>query len=131
MGIKQISPQDTHDALKNDPKAVYLDVRTEQEFRNGHVPGARNIAVFIPDPSTGRMAPNPEFVKTVEATFSKDTRLIVGCQAGPRSQQAALILEQIGFTDISNMLGGFGGARDGMGRVVAPGWLQLNLPVER
>ena len=131
MSVKQINPQQAHDILKGDPKAVYVDVRTEQEFRNGHVPGARNIAVFIPDPATNRMAPNPEFLTTVEGAIAKDTKIIVGCQAGGRSQQAGMLLDQAGFTDVSNMQGGFGGARDFTGQVVTPGWVQLNLPVER
>jgi rhodanese-related sulfurtransferase len=131
MSVKQIGPQEAHDILKGDPKAVYVDVRTEQEFRNGHVPGARNIVAFQPDPSTNRMAPVPDFLKNVEAVLAKDARIIVGCQAGGRSQHAAMILEDAGFTDISNMQGGFGGARDPMGRVVTPGWLQSNFPVER
>jgi rhodanese-related sulfurtransferase len=131
MSVKQISVQEAHDILTSDPKAIYVDVRTEQEYRNGHVPGARNIVAFNPDPATNRMAPNPDFLKSVEGALAKDARIIVGCQAGGRSQQAALIMEQAGFTDVSNMQGGFGGARDPMGRVVTPGWLQSNFPVER
>ena len=37
---------------------------------------------------------------------------IVGCQAGPRSNAAAGLLQQAGYQDVSNMLGGFGGMRD-------------------
>ena len=74
--------------------------------------------------------PNPDFVKVVSAHFGKDKRIIVGCQAGGRSQFAADMLAKEGFQDVSNMQGGFGGARDPMGRVVAPGWTQLGFPVE-
>ena len=35
-----------------------------------------------------------------------------------------------GFTDVSNVRGGFGGARDDTGRVVIPGWREAGLPVE-
>ena len=35
-----------------------------------------------------------------------------------------------GYEDISNMQGGFGGARDPMGQLVGPGWLQMEYPVE-
>ena len=44
---------------------------------------------------------------------------------------SADILVQSGYTDVSNMQGGFGGAKDPSGRVVAPGWLQFNFPVEK
>ena len=130
MSVKQINPQEAHDILQSDSKAIYLDVRTEQEFKNGHVPGARNIAAFLPDPATQRMTPNPDFLKAVETAIPRNTRLIVGCQAGGRSQQAGMLLDQAGYADVSNMQGGFGGARDPMGRET-PGWVQLNLPVER
>jgi rhodanese-related sulfurtransferase len=129
MSVKQIGPEEAHDVLRNDPKVIYLDVRTEQEFKNGHVPGARNMAAFLPDPATQRMTPNPDFLKSVEASIPKDARLIVGCQAGGRSQQAGLLLDQAGYTDVTNMQGGFGGARDAMGRAI-PGWTQCGLPVE-
>ena len=130
MNIKNISPEETKDILNSDSSAVYIDVRTEQEFNNGHVPKAINIPVVWPDPSTRRMQPNPDFLKVVSAHLPKDKRIIVGCQAGGRSQFAAELLAQDGFQDVSNMQGGFGGARDPMGRVVTPGWSQLGFPIE-
>jgi rhodanese-related sulfurtransferase len=130
MSVKQTNPLETHDILQKDKNAAYVDVRTVQEFQAGHVPGSVNIPVMSPDPSTGRMTPNPNFVKAIETAFSKDRKLILGCQAGGRSQYAADMMDRAGFQDVSNMQGGFGGAKDPMGRVVAPGWLQSNLPVE-
>jgi phage shock protein E len=130
MSAKNIGAEQAKDILDSDSEAVYLDVRTEQEFINGHVPRSVNIPVVRPDPSTRQMAPNPDFIKGVSARFGKDKRIIVGCQAGGRSKLAADLLVQQGFQDVSNMLGGFGGARDPMGRVSVPGWTQLGFPVE-
>ena len=130
MSVKQTNPLGTHDVLQNDKNAAYIDVRTVQEFQAGHVPGAANIPVMNPDPASGRMTPNPNFVQMVEAAYTKDRKLILGCQAGGRSQYAADMLDRAGYTDVSNMQGGFGGAKDPMGRVVAAGWLQSNLPIE-
>jgi rhodanese-related sulfurtransferase len=55
----------------------------------------------------------------------RDKKIIVGCQAGPRSSAAAGLLQQAGFQDVSNMLGGFGGMPDPMGNVERGrlGWL--------
>ena len=128
MAIKEVTPQQTHDTLTADSSAVYIDVRTEREFANGHPAGAVNIPVAFPDPARGMMA-NPDFVSVVEKNFSKDKKIIVGCQAGPRSNAAANLLQQAGYQDVSNMLGGFGGMRDPMGRVIAPGWAASGLPV--
>jgi rhodanese-related sulfurtransferase len=131
MSVKQINAAQANEILQKDSGVVYLDVRTEQEFQNGHVPKAVNIPVVNPDPATRQMKPNPDFLRLVEASFSREKTLIVGCQAGGRSQYAADLLAQAGFTDVSNMQGGFGGARDAMGRVVEPGWVQMNYPVEK
>ena len=130
MNTKTINPEQAKSILEDDANAVYIDVRTEPEFMNGHVPKSINIPVVWPDPSTRQMQPNPDFVKVVAAHFGKDKRIIVGCQAGGRSQFAAELLAQDGFQDVSNMQGGFGGARDPMGRVMTPGWSQLGFPVE-
>lgn len=128
MAVKEITPQQAHDILNNDTDAVYIDVRTEREFANGHPQGAVNIPVAFPDAARGMMA-NKDFVKVVEANFPREKKIIVGCQAGPRSNTAGSLLLQAGFQDVSNMLGGFGGLRDQMGNVIAPGWANSGLPV--
>lgn len=128
MAIKEITPQQAHNLLSANADAVYIDVRTEGEFANGHPQGAINIPVAFPDPARGMMV-NSDFVKVVEAHFPREKKIIVGCQAGPRSNAAAGLLQQAGFQDVSNMLGGFGGMRDQMGNVSAPGWASSGLPV--
>lgn len=130
MGVKNVDPEQAKKILDSDGDAVYVDVRTEQEFMNGHVPKSINIPVALADPATRRMTPNPDFVKVVSAHLPKNKRIIVGCQVGGRSQMAAEMLAQEGFQDVSNMQGGFGGARNQMGQVIVPGWSQLGFPVE-
>lgn len=130
MAIKEITPPQAHEVLSADPSAVYIDVRTEREFANGHPAGAVNIPVAFPDPARG-MVMSPDFVKVVESHFLKEKKIIVGCQAGPRSNAAAGLLQQAGFQDVANMVGGFGGMRDPMGTVIAPGWVASGLPVSQ
>jgi rhodanese-related sulfurtransferase len=102
-------------------------VRTEREFANGHPAGAVNIPVAFPDPARGMMA-NPDFVSVVEKNFSKDKKSSLVARP-VRDHRRITMLEQAGFQDISNMLGGFGGMRDQTGTVVAPGWAASGLPV--
>ena len=128
MPVKDITPQQAHELLTANPDAVYIDVRTEREFANGHPGRAVNIPVAFPDPARG-MTVNSDFVRVVEANFPRDKKIIVGCQAGPRSTAAAGMLDNAGYQDVSNMLGGFGGMRDPMGNVQAPGWAASGLPV--
>ncbi|HTN72778.1 MAG TPA: rhodanese-like domain-containing protein [Methylomirabilota bacterium] len=130
MAIKEITPQQAHNTLSADPAVVYIDVRTEREFAAGHPEGAVNIPIAFSDPTRG-MVMNADFVKVVEGHYPKDKKIIVGCQAGPRSNAAAGLLQQAGYQDVSNMLGGFGGMRDPTGEVITPGWSSLGLPVSQ
>lgn len=130
MAVKEITPQEAHDTLKTDANVVYIDVRTEREFANGHPQGAVNIPFAFADPARG-MVVNPDFVRVVEGHFPREKKIIVGCQAGPRSNAAAGLLQQAGYQDVANMVGGFGGMRGPSGNVVAPGWVASGLPVSR
>ena len=127
MAIQQTTPPEARALLARGYR--YIDVRTEAEFANGHPEGAVNIPVVFIDPATRQMNPNPEFVAVVAANFPKDTALVIGCQAGARSQKAAELLEAAGYTKLVNMQGGYGGARDQSGRTIVPGWHECDLPV--
>ncbi|MGZ9211143.1 MAG: rhodanese-like domain-containing protein [Candidatus Binatia bacterium] len=128
MAIQEITPQQAHDTLSADKSVVYIDVRTAQEFANGHPAGAVNIPVAFADPARG-MVLNENFINVVERNFAKDKKIIVGCQAGSRSTRAAGMLLEAGYQDIANLLGGFGGMRDQSGKVIAPGWSASGLPI--
>jgi len=128
MPIKQVEPPEAHEILQKNPAGVYLDVRTEAEFANGHPEGAINIpVVFIKGP--GQFEVNAEFLLVAEKILPKEAKLVVGCMAGGRSQRACEMLEQIGYGDLTNLRGGFGGARDAAGRLVVKGWRDAGLPV--
>ncbi|NIO06725.1 MAG: rhodanese-like domain-containing protein [Deltaproteobacteria bacterium] len=128
MAVQQITPQEAYDLLTSDEGYVYIDVRTEYEFSSGHPDGAVNIPIALPDPAQG-MAINKDFGPVVEANFIKEKKIILGCQAGPRSNRAAELLQGMGFKFVSSVRGGFGGMRDPAGKVIAPGWSSLGLPV--
>jgi rhodanese-related sulfurtransferase len=130
MDIHQTTPSEAYETLRQHPDAVYLDVRTEAEFTAGHPAGARNVPVVFFDPAGGPPRANPDFVAAVSQVLPPTTKLLVGCQAGGRSQHACELLAQAGYTDLANVRGGFGGARDQSGRVVVPGWREAGLPVE-
>jgi len=110
---------------------TYVDIRSSGEFENGHPEGALNVPLIEQDDESGQLLPNPDFVRVMQANFAPDAKLLIGCQSGGRSARAAQILTTFGFTDISNVTGGFGGARDMMsGRIADPGWAGSGLPVE-
>ena len=69
---------------------VLLDVRTPEEFRQGHPEPARNIPVQELPQRVGEVGP-------------PGTKVVVYCQAGARSARAAEILRSSGFTDIFDL----------------------------
>jgi rhodanese-related sulfurtransferase len=121
-------PSEAHETLKKNPDAIYLDVRTEGEFAAGHPADAINIPVMVAK-GVGQMQLNLEFVDVAEKVLPRDTKLVVGCLAGGRSQRACEMLEEAGFTDLTNVVGGFGGQRDASGQIVVKGWKDSGLPV--
>ena len=52
MEIGQLTPPEAHDILKTNREAVYLDVRTVEEFEAGHPAGAHNVPILFVDPAT-------------------------------------------------------------------------------
>ena len=128
MAIQQQVPPDAYETLKKNPEALYLDVRTEGEFAAGHPAGAINIPVMVAK-GPGQMQLNLDFVEVAEKVIPRGMKLVVGCMAGGRSQRACEMLEEAGYTDLTNVVGGFGGQRDASGKVVVAGWRDAGLPV--
>ncbi len=127
--IKDMSPEQTAQAIDDDPNTIYLDVRTVSEFDEGHVPGAMNIPVLIRG-ADGMMTVNQAFPVVVQACIRRDARIIVGCKSGQRSAQAAEMLVHMGYTNVANMLGGFSGHPPPTEQIADTGWLGKGLPVE-
>ncbi len=124
--MKRISPKEAKSLMEEG--WVYLDVRSEPEFEQGHPAGAVNIPLMHAGPAG--MMPNPDFLQVVEAVLPKDSRCVIGCQSGGRSLRAAQLLESAGYRQVVDQRAGYGGARDGMGRVAEPGWAAEKLPIE-
>ncbi len=124
--MKRISPKEAKSLMEEG--WVYLDVRSEPEFEQGHPAGAVNIPLMHAGPAG--MMPNPDFLQVVEAVLPKDSRLVIGCQSGGRSLRACQLLESAGYPQVVDQRAGYGGARDGMGRVAEPGWAAEKLPIE-
>ena len=129
MAVKNVSVTEAR-ALQ-EKGATYIDVRSTPEYDQGHPAGAFHVPLVDIDEETGEMTPNPDFVRVFKANFAADAPLLLGCQVGGRSMRATEMLQSSGFADVSNVRGGFGGARDRMsGRVIDPGWEESGLPVD-
>lgn len=86
---------------------ILVDVRTPEEYRNGHVPGAINIPVQELD---RRLA---------ELSGYRDTELVLYCETGMRAGYAERMLQQQGFTQIRSLDGDMAA------------WRRAGLPAER
>ena len=71
--------------------AVLLDVRTPEEYRQGHIPGSKNIPLYV--------------INKAEEVISLDTPLFVYCHSGARSREAVSLLERMGYTRVKNIGG--------------------------
>ena len=126
MSIKRITPREAHDLMRADKAVAYLDVRSVPEWEQGHPSGSVNIPLFNLGP--GGMTPNADFLRVVARRFAKDARLMVGCKTGGRSQRAAELLEQHGFTQVTDVRGGYSGERGPAGELLVKGWIDEGLP---
>jgi rhodanese-related sulfurtransferase len=83
----------------------YLDVRSPQEFAQGHPEGAVNVPILFMGPAGNQ--PNPRFLEIVQRLFpQQDTPLLLGCRSGARSARAAEILAAAGYARLANVAGG-------------------------
>ena len=130
MSVKHVDVKQAREMQSNEGY-TYVDVRSTPEYDQGHPAGAHNVPLLHLDPATRQMLPNPDFLAVMQASHAPDAKLLIGCQMGGRSARAADILAASGYTDVANVLGGFGGARNRMtGEVMNEGWADAGLPVE-
>ena len=81
--------------LEYDKNAVILDVRTEDEYNEGMIKGAVNIDIYK----------GQGFIYLIEE-LDKSKNYYVYCRSGARSAQACSIMNQLGFENTYNLLGG-------------------------
>lgn len=89
--FKNISAEEAHSLLKTNKDMVVIDVRTIEEFKSGHIPGAKSIPV-------GKIAS-----RINELENYKDKPVLVHCASGGRSPEAVRILLKNNFTKIHHM----------------------------
>ncbi len=94
----EIKECDIHQAAaKIKQGALPLDVREPQEFMQGHIPSAVDVPRGVLE---FRIDAHPKLQ-------NKDQEILVYCQAGGRGALAAKTLQDMGFTNVTNMAGGF------------------------
>lgn len=128
MTHQDLKPERVAALLAGKPAWTFVDVRTVEEFEQGHVPGAYNVPIMLR--GAGGMVPNPKFLPVMKAAFARDARLVCACKGGGRSTRACELLADQGYAELGNLLGGMLGKVDEDGRT-EPGWSGSGLATER
>lgn len=137
-GVESLTPKRASDILKEEPRAVLVDVRSHMEFLFvGHPTGSINIP-WIDEPD---WKINPNFVREVRRLLLggmgvhgdvQGAPVILICRSGKRSLDAGELLLREGFTRVYNVLEGFEGELDDHHhRSATGGWRFHNLPWEQ
>ncbi len=99
-----IKPLDINQGVKeflNSKGSILLDVRTSEEYNEGHIEKSINI-------------PLDNINEIVNIIKNKNTKIFVYCYSGGRSSTATNIIKNLGFTDVNNI----GGIMSYQGKVV-------------
>ena len=84
----QISMQEAVERMDEQENYILLDVRTEEEYISGHIPGA----ICIPNETIG--------TEDIPELPDKEQVIFVYCRSGNRSKQAASKLSAQGYTNV-------------------------------
>nr|WP_325219024.1 rhodanese-like domain-containing protein [uncultured Oscillibacter sp.] len=90
-----ITAEQAKERLEANPDVILLDVRTQEEYDGGHIPGA---VCF----------PNEDIQPELPLPFEKDAEVLVYCRSGRRSAEAAEKLADMGYTNVAD----FGGIQN-------------------
>jgi len=98
--IREVSVDETQTRMQSDDAVRLIDVREDDEWRAGHAQGATHLGKGIIE-------------RDIEATVpDKNTEVILYCGGGFRSALAADVLQQMGYTNVFSMAGGWKAWKD-------------------
>lgn len=99
---RQITADEAAQMMQEETGFVLLDVRTQEEYASGHIPGA----ICIPNETIGS--------EEIPELPDKDQLILVYCRSGNRSKQASQKLAEQGYTNVVE----FGGINGWTGEIV-------------
>lgn len=93
---KEITYQELKKMVDDDKNAILLDVRSPQEFKEGHLEGAINIPLY-------------DLEKQLDKLPDKECTTIIYCASGNRSKKAKEELENLGYKNVYDLKNGLDG----------------------
>ena len=119
--VKQIKSKEIKDYVKNNPKSVLLDVRTQGEWDNDGKPDGDKMGLKTYFLEIRRDAFFDFVQEFNNLNINKDKEILVICKSGERSQISAELLSRENYKSI-NISDGFMGSQEGVG------WKKSGLP---
>jgi rhodanese-related sulfurtransferase len=92
--VTEVTPEQVREMQQRGERPVLLDCREPNEWNLGRLPGALHI-------------PRGTLETKVEALIPHARKIVVYCASGNRSALAADTLQQMGYTDVASLAGGF------------------------
>lgn len=93
--IREIGPGDAAAIREQSPQTAFVDVREQTEWDEGYIPGAIHV-------------PRGHLESRIESALpDHDQPIVLYCAAGTRSALAAMTMLQMGYSNVTNMSGGF------------------------
>lgn len=106
--VTEVSPAEVQEILRTGSAQVF-DVREDLEWAAGHVAGAAHLGKGVIERDIERLVPDTE------------APIVLYCGGGFRSALAADALQQMGYTNVKSMAGGWRGWTELGGAVTTPG----------
>jgi rhodanese-related sulfurtransferase len=106
INVREWTVQDIHQRVVTHEQFLLFDIREENEFARGHLPGAKSLGKGIIERDIESIV--PDF----------DREIVLYCGRGFRSALAADNLKKLGYTNVISMDGGF------------RGWKEASFPIE-
>ena len=94
--VPQVEPEDLYTTAKD---IIMIDVREPEEFASGYI-SAKEV-LTIPRGKLEFMA-----LEKIGKKYGTDVKIVTYCLKGPRGALAAMQLQKLGFSDVSNLKGG-------------------------
>ena len=93
--IKEVTIDQARERLKQNPKAVLVDVREDTEWQNGHAAEAMHLGKGILERDLEKAIPDP------------NTEIIMYCGGGFRSALTADAAQKMGYKNVTSLIGGY------------------------
>jgi rhodanese-related sulfurtransferase len=102
-----LSPSNAIRLMNNNSNALILDIRTEADYKSGHINGAKNV-------------PLSDFASSIDGLSSKKSDpVLIYCNSGNTVTRAIKLLKNAGFEQVNNLQGGIAA------------WKEANMPLSK